>query len=518
MTAQYAIYLRKSRADDEAEARGEEDTLSRHRKILLNLASMRKLTIARIYEEVVSGDTIATRPEMRQMLTDVQNGLWAGVLVMEVERLARGDTMDQGRVAQTFLYSETIIITPHKIYDPRNPADQEYFEFNLFMARRELSTITRRLQSGRRAAVKEGLYLGSRRPYGYNRCKLLGEKGFSLSVHPEEAAIVKLIFQWYVHGLDGKEVGCGLIAQHLNEMNIRTTQGKTWHEDRILKLIKNPLYISIVRWDQRKQKVIMLEGERKKIRVLNEAPLMAAARHEPIVDADIFEQAQALIGTRRKAPVGNDKNPANPFAGLVRCALCGETMRLQKNYAKPHQTIIACVTPKCPTSGIYVTVLEEQILDMMRQWQHQFQTVYPKPSQENSSHEHMLKVYKTEIATLNQQKSSLHDLLEQGVYDVDTYILRQREISKRLSEKEHALMYLKKATARPRNVAIYEILPRIAVFLDTYQTTISPGEKNALLKTVISKIIYRKTKKRVKTDPPAAHLTLDIYPAIPRKE
>lgn len=64
----YAIYLRKSRVDLEAEAHGEGDTLARHRKTLLALAAAQQLNVTRIYEEVVSGDTIAARPQMQQLL------------------------------------------------------------------------------------------------------------------------------------------------------------------------------------------------------------------------------------------------------------------------------------------------------------------------------------------------------------------------------------------------------------------------------------------------------------------
>ena len=90
----YAIYLRKSRADMDAEAHGEGETLARHRTALLELAQKRTLPIGTIYEEIVSGDTIAARPQMQRLLTEVEAGIWEGVLVMEVERLARGETID----------------------------------------------------------------------------------------------------------------------------------------------------------------------------------------------------------------------------------------------------------------------------------------------------------------------------------------------------------------------------------------------------------------------------------------
>ena len=190
----YAIYLRKSRMDLEAEAHGEGDTLERHRKALLSLAARRQLPVSKIYEEVVSGDTIAARPQMQAMLNDVEDGLWEGVLVMEVERLARGDTIDQGIVAQTFKLTDTKIITPLKSYDPNNEFDEEYFEFGLFMSRREYKAINRRLQRGRMASVREGKWVGNRAPYGYRRVKLEGEKGFTLTPDPETAPVVKSVF------------------------------------------------------------------------------------------------------------------------------------------------------------------------------------------------------------------------------------------------------------------------------------------------------------------------------------
>ncbi|MGN0311663.1 MAG: recombinase family protein, partial [Lachnospiraceae bacterium] len=94
----YCIYLRKSRKDLEAEEHGEGETLARHEHTLLSLAKKRGLIIGAIYREIVSGETIAARPVMQQLLHEVEQDMWDGVLVMEVERLARGDTIDQGVV------------------------------------------------------------------------------------------------------------------------------------------------------------------------------------------------------------------------------------------------------------------------------------------------------------------------------------------------------------------------------------------------------------------------------------
>lgn len=117
----YCMYLRKSRKDFEAESAGQGETLARHKAALLETAQRLHLAVSEIYQEIVSGDSIAARPEMQRLLADVETGKWDGVLVMEVERLARGDTMDQGQVQRTFVYTGTKIITPTRTYDPSGP-------------------------------------------------------------------------------------------------------------------------------------------------------------------------------------------------------------------------------------------------------------------------------------------------------------------------------------------------------------------------------------------------------------
>ena len=226
----YAIYLRKSRADTEAEQRGEGETLTRHKNILLEIAKKHNLTITQIYHEIVSGDSISSRPQMQKLLQDITDNKYIGVLVMEIERLARGD---QGIVAQAFKSSNTKIITPTKTYDPNNEFDEEYFEFSLFMSRREYKTIKRRMQSGRIASVKEGNYIYTNAPYGYR--KIHPEpKIHTLEIIPNEAETVQKIYNLY---LSGK--GAGTIATELNSLQISPQKSALWEKASIRKILTN---------------------------------------------------------------------------------------------------------------------------------------------------------------------------------------------------------------------------------------------------------------------------------------
>ena len=192
---QYVKYLRKSRFDRDYAELSIEETLKRHEAILDKLAGDRGYHIAKTYYEVVSGESIAARPEIQKMLGEVSAGLYEGVLVVDLERLARGNGADQAYISQVFQFSGTKIITPLKVYDPSNEFDEEYFEFGLFMSRREYKTINRRLIRGRDSSASEGKYINSIAPYGYEKVKLENEKGFTLKPHPEEAPVIRKIFE-----------------------------------------------------------------------------------------------------------------------------------------------------------------------------------------------------------------------------------------------------------------------------------------------------------------------------------
>ncbi|ERM27553.1 Site-specific recombinase [Clostridioides difficile] len=93
-----AIYLRKSRADEEAEHRGEFETLSRHKTTLLKIAKEQSLNVIEIKEELISGESITYRPKMLELLNEVEENKYDAVLVMDIDRLGRGNMQDQGLI------------------------------------------------------------------------------------------------------------------------------------------------------------------------------------------------------------------------------------------------------------------------------------------------------------------------------------------------------------------------------------------------------------------------------------
>lgn len=307
VNGQYSLYLRKSRADLEAEERGEGETLARHEKMLIELARRYGFSIGKIYREIVSGESIEARPVVQELLKDVESGRWKGVLVVEVERLARGDTMDQGRVAKSFKFSNTKIITPIKIYDPNDEFDEEYFEFGLFMSRREYKTINRRLQRGRVSSVKEGKYVGSVAPFGYDRVKLVKDKGYTLAKN-DEAPVVEKMFQIYAYN----EIAINEVVRRLNSVGYKPRKAKEWTISAVKDILSNPIYIGKIRWDSRKTVKEYRDGKIVNTRPRNENYTLCDGLHEAIIDMETWNIVQEKRSKHTPAVIHN-KVVQNPL-------------------------------------------------------------------------------------------------------------------------------------------------------------------------------------------------------------
>jgi len=528
----YCIYLRKSRADVEAEARGEGETLKRHEQALLELAKRLKINVTKIYREIVSGETIAARPVMQQLLSDVEQGMWEGVLVMEVERLARGDTIDQGIVAQTFKYSDTKIITPLKIYDPNNEFDEEYFEFGLFMSRREYKTINRRLQRGRLASVKEGKWVGNKPPYGYVRKRLVGQKGYTLEPHPEQAEVVKLIFELYTKGElqeDGtyKRLGISLIVRKLNDMGIPPAKGDVWVPASVQTILRNPAYIGMIRWNFRPQVKKMIEGKMQKIRPRKNPDdwVLVKGLHEPIIDMTTWNLAQEYLKENPPKPCPRDMEIKNPLAGIVVCGICGRRM-VRRPYNGKYPDTLICHNTACQNVSSQLSMVENRLLEALEDWLKKYKLNWNLMDDDESDHNIQIEVLKKainkteeELTTLKKQLNNIYDLLEQGVYSTDTFLERSRILSERIEEnkqtREKLIQELQKEEMREKSKR--SIIPKVERVLELYRSTDDPAFKNELLKEVLEKAVYIKTVNgRWHHRPDEFELVL--YPKLPKQE
>ena len=291
------MYLRKSRMDTDYENVSVKETLSRHRTILENFCKAKKLHVAEVLEEVVSGESLYARPEMMRLLDMINTGMYAGVVCMDIERLSRGSSLESGHIMQVLQVNSCKIITPGKTYDLQNDSDEQFTDMKFMFSRYELKTINKRLVRGRNQSASEGKFMGFMAPYGYRAFKLPGEKGNSLCIEPEEAKVVQMIFEMY-----GKQgIGYNTIAYQLNQMHIPSRIGE-WGQTSIANIINNEVYLGKIRWRREPVKRVVKDGMLAKKRILNDDYELYEGRHEPIITEEQWNMAKAAQKKEKPHP------------------------------------------------------------------------------------------------------------------------------------------------------------------------------------------------------------------------
>lgn len=482
-----SLYLRKSRKDFELEAMGEGETLARHKAALLDLAEKQGLEVVKIYEEMVSGESIADRPQMQLLLEDVSAGKYDGVLVMEIERLARGNTKDQGEVAEAFAMSKTLIITPAKTFDPNNEFDEEYFEFGLFMSRREYKTIRRRMQRGLMASIDEGNYVGSLPPYGYDVVRI-NKKERTLKPNDESKNVV-LMFEWFVN----EGLSAGEIAKRLTAMGVPTKTGRTeWNRATIKDILKNNLYTGMIRWNRRKTTKETEDGHiiKKKRRLTSSEYKIVKGKHPAIISQELFDAAQALfIG---KVPVKANTTIINPFARLMVCKHCGKAINHKLMYgrtAQPrmmHTDSMSCKVKSSPYEDVINAVtlaLKAHVEDF------EIKLTNDEERRQALHHANTIKAMENELRKLESKRDQLFDFLESGIYTPQEFSERKNVINDKIAASEAALAEYRERT--PEVIDYQEKIIRFSECIDALNDPDIPARhKNDLLKAIISKIEY----------------------------
>mgnify|MGYP000379651629 CR=1 FL=1 len=501
----YAIYLRKSRADRDLPKLSESEILTRHEKILTELAEKENYEISKIYREVASGETIAARPVMQKLLADVEQGLYKGVLVVEIERLARGNSIDQGIVSQTFTYSNTLIITPSKIYNPANEFDEEFFEFGLFMSRREYKTINRRLQAGRTSSHREGKYVGSMPPYGYDRVKLINQKGWTLKPN-ENSDIVKLIFHLYTQN---NPIGCRKICDYLNNMGIKSAKGGLWTVSVVSNILKNEIYIGKIAHNKSKTKKQMINGNIEISRLRQKDYELFEGIHPAIIDTETWSKAQCNI--KKSPPVSSAKEIVNPLAGLLICGKCGGKLQRRPHSKNQSKDYLIC-KKGCNNVGSPLKEVEDAVIYAIKVQLDSLKL--PDCTDENRTPQGnilTLNIIEKELSSLLHRVDILFDLVERRIYDSDTFTARYNKLKSAIAILEQQKHNLTEALSLQSE----EFIPDKNSFsakrsLSEYYKLLSPCEKNKLLKELFKKIIYIKNHNSRQSNTDESSFTLEL--------
>lgn len=495
------IYLRKSRQDDPNET--VEEVLARH-ELILQSYSMRvwgaKIPEENIYREVVSGETIEDRPEIKKVIERVQDKKIKAVLVVEVSRLSRGDMLDLGTIEHAFLYTSTLCITPERSYDLENKHDRRAFEEELRSSGRFLEQTKELLVRGRRTSTMQGYWVCAHSPFGYDREQQKNKK--YILVQNENAVHVRMIFEWYAEG-----VGLYEIAKRLTDMRISPKRNvyKKWSIPTLKNMLRNDAYIGIVRYGESKTIRVYENGKLKKKQV--PAPesdvVVAKGLHIPIISFDLWERVQARIGN------GDRTNSAyelsNPLAGLLICKKCGYMMRRKTSTRNRQPRYLCVMSPACETKSAYVDEVLYALQDALRVNVAEVEEKIESGAEsQREAREAQLASLMEKLEKLQDQEDHQYDLLERKEYTPELFNRRHSKLVKEMDGVRAAIEEAR--TTMPDAVDYEDALVRLHAAIDALDNDdMMPIEKNIILKAIVDKVEYTREKEA------ANNFALDVY-------
>ena len=323
------IYTRVSTA-----AQTEGYSLEAQTERLRKYADYKEMEVVREYCDAgKSGKSITGRPEFQRMLQDVseeRDGV-AFILVFKLSRFGRNaaDVLNSLQFIQD--YGVNLICVEDGI-DSSKDSGKLTITVLSAVAEIERENILVQTMEGRKQKAREGKWNGGQAPFGYD----LDSKNSTLVVNEEEAEIVRIIYDKFVHTDMGADAICNYLNQRgYTKKKVRGHELNYFARGLIMKILDNPVYTGKIAYG--KNVTEKVKGTRDEYRcVKTDDYLLADGLHEAIVDEETWEAAREK---RKRTGVKWNKTHSleheHILSGLLKCPVCGAgmagTVRRRKN-------------------------------------------------------------------------------------------------------------------------------------------------------------------------------------------
>ena len=266
--------------------------------------------LADIYaDEGISGTSLEKRDEFQRMLQDCRAGKIQRILVKSVSRFAR-NTLELIETTRELKERGVVVVFEEQGIDTSQMLGEMQLTLLAMAAQEESTSISKNMRWSYQKRMERGEYITTKAPYGYRI-----EHGF-LSPNPDEAAVVKTIFQLFLEGKGQQQ-----IAFLLNKKGIVPRESDKWGRTSIEHILSNEKYMG----DALVQKRFNTETLPHK-QVINRGQLpqyYIYDCHPPIVSKTVFERVQILKASRASSA----KQKPHIFTHRIQCPSCGRFYR-----------------------------------------------------------------------------------------------------------------------------------------------------------------------------------------------
>ena len=309
-------------------------SLEAQKERLMKFAEFQEMEVVREYCDAgKSGKSITGRPEFQRMLQDVseeRDGV-AFILVFKLSRFGRNaaDVLNSLQFIQD--YGVNLICVEDGI-DSSKDSGKLTITVLSAVAEIERENILVQTMEGRKQKAREGKWNGGQAPFGYD----LDSKNSTLVMNEEEAEIVRIIYDKFVHTDMGADAICNYLNQRgYTKKKVRGYELNYFARGLIMKILDNPVYTGKIAYG--KNVTEKVKGTRDEYRrVKTDDYLLADGLHEAIVDEETWEAAREK---RKRTGVKWNKTHSleheHILSGLLKCPVCGAgmagTVRRRKN-------------------------------------------------------------------------------------------------------------------------------------------------------------------------------------------
>lgn len=294
---EYCLYARKSSEDDERQAMSIDSQI----KEMQTLAQREELFVKEIREESHSAKLSGQRPVFNQLLIDIEQGKFGGIITWAPDRLSRNagdlgklvDLMDQEKLLQIKTYSQTFSNNPN-----------EKFLLMILCSQAKLENDNRgiNVKRGLRAKCEMGWRPGVA-PLGYLNI-ITNNRIEGIVPDEERSPIIKQMFQRVAtKGHSGRTV-----KRWLDIIGFRTRNDKRIPLSIIYNTLKNSFYYGRFEFNR-----VWYQG-----------------KHQPLITKEIFDKVQKQL----IVPPKEWHKKVFPFKTLCRCGLCNGGVTAEEKYRK----------------------------------------------------------------------------------------------------------------------------------------------------------------------------------------
>jgi site-specific DNA recombinase len=488
------LYLRVS-----TEEQTEGYSLTAQLNTLRQYAELQGWHVSNVYaDEGISGKSVNGRPQLQQLIHDLQNKQFDGVLVWKISRLSRS-LFDTLNLLRKFEEYSVKFISYSENFDTTTAMGRLVLQIMASIAEMERNTLSDNVKLGMRQKAMEG---------GWNGGIVLGYDSDEnhLIINKNEAEIVRMIFTEYAQGK-----GLKAVANLINKSGFTTKKGRLFSINGVAQILDNPMYIGKIRW----MRLQNWETNRRKGK--NPNPIIVNGLHQPIISEELW----TIVQERRANRSFKQRQSNEPFIlnALLRCPECEQGMvphvvtATNKNGQKRKYRYYECGnfankgSTACHSNSILSDKAEEHVYSLINQLVQDKALFKKKILGINGNTKDKESTFQHEIAETEKRLSELNNLqiryfraFEEKLFPIEMLQDRLSQVANEKVAVEHRILELKSklnhANQKPVSPeAIEDLLQR---FVSVYETA-SRERKKHLIQLLVKKInlVSLPDKKRI---------------------